>query len=44
MAKNKPRWKDLPLNERLARQLKQRGVSDEMCGHIRDMGKKKQNN
>ena len=36
MAKNKPRWKDLPFYERFAKQLKQHGVSDEMCEHIRE--------
>lgn len=41
MAKNKPRWKDLPFYERFAKQLKQHGVSDEMCEHIRERGKKK---
>lgn len=46
MAKDKPRWKDLPFYERFAKQLKQHGVSDEMCEHIREKGKKKveQNN
>ena len=42
MAKNKPRWKDLPFYERFAKQLKQHGVSDEMCEHIRERGKKKE--
>lgn len=42
MAKNKPRWKDLPFYERFAKQLKQRGVSDETCEHIRERGKKKE--
>ena len=42
MAKNKPRWNDLPDYERLAKRLKQYGVSDEMCGHIREIGKKKE--
>ena len=41
MAKGKPRWKDLPFYERLAKQLKHHGVSDEMCEHIRERGKKK---
>lgn len=36
--KNKPRWKDLPLNERLAKRCRQKGVSDEMCEHIRQLG------
>ena len=38
----KPRWKDLPFYERFAKQLKQHGVSDEMCEHIRERGKKKE--
>lgn len=40
MVKNKPRWKDLPYYERLARQLKQRGISNEMCERIRENGRK----
>ena len=36
--KNKPRRKDLPLNERLAKRCMQKGVSDEMCEHIRQLG------
>lgn len=39
--KNKPRWKDLPFYEQFARQLKQRGYSDETCEHIRERGKSK---
>ena len=42
MSKNKPRWKDLPFYERFARQCKQRGVSDEMCEHIRERGREKE--
>ena len=42
MAKNKPRWKDLPLYDCLAKRCKQYGVSDEMCEHIRERGKKKE--
>ena len=42
MAKGKPRWKDLPLYDRLAKRCKQYGVSDEMCEHIREIGKKKE--
>ena len=42
MAKGKTRWKDLPFYERFVKQLKQRGVSDEMCEHIRERGKKKE--
>lgn len=36
--KEKPRWKELPFYERFARELKQRGVSEEMCEHIRKRG------
>ena len=42
MAKGKARWKDLPLYDRLAKRCKQHGVSDEMCEHIRERGKKKE--
>lgn len=42
MAKNKPRWKDLPLYDRLSKRCKQHGVSDEMCEYIREKGKKKE--
>lgn len=34
MAK-KSRWKNLPPNERFAKKLQQRGVSDETCEIIR---------
>lgn len=40
--KNKPRWKDLPFHERFVRELKQHGVSDEMCEYIRKRGDKKE--
>ena len=43
MSKRKPSWKDLPFYERAAKQLKQRGVSEEMCEHIRKRGRKKEN-
>lgn len=42
MAKGKPRWKELSFHERLLKRLKQHGVSDEMCEHIRERGKKKE--
>lgn len=42
VAKGKTRWKDLPLYDRLAKRCKQHGVSDEMCEHIRERGKKKE--
>ena len=35
----KPRWKELSVSERLARSCKQRGVSEEMCDHIRSRDK-----
>lgn len=44
MAKGKPRWKDLPLYERLTKQLKQYGVSKETCERIRENGKKREQN
>ena len=34
--------KDLPLYDLLAKRCKQHGVSDEMCEHIRERGKKKE--
>lgn len=43
MSKGKPRWKDLPFYERFAKQLKQYGVSEEMCEHIRERGREKEN-
>ncbi len=42
MKKDKPRWKNLPMYERLARRCKQSGVSEEMCEHIRERGKQKE--
>lgn len=42
MSKGKPRWKDLPFYERFAKQLKQHGVSEEMCEHIRKRGREKE--
>ena len=39
MSKSKPRWKDLPFYERFVKQLKQHGVSEEMCEHIRERGR-----
>ena len=43
MKKDKPRWKSLPMYERLARRCKQSGVSEEMYEHIRERGKQKEN-
>ena len=42
MKKDKPRWKNLPMYERLARRCKQSGVSEEMCEHIRERSKQKE--
>lgn len=42
MKKNKPRWKNLPTYERLARRCKQSGASEEMCEYIRERGKQKE--
>ena len=36
--KDKPRWKDLPFHEWFARELKQRGASEERCERIRKRG------
>lgn len=41
MRKNKPRWKNLPTYERMARRCKQSGVSDEMCDWIRTFPERK---
>ena len=43
MSKGKPRWKDLPFYERFAKQLKQNGVSEETCEHIKERGREKEN-
>lgn len=43
MKKDKPRWKSLPMYERLSRRCKQSGVSEEMYEHIRERGKQKEN-
>ena len=40
MAKNKPRWKELPYYERLARRLTQQGASSYMIELVRKMEKK----
>lgn len=41
MAKNKPRWRDLPLYERMAKFAKRNGDSDEMVEYIREKAKEK---
>nr|DAH62721.1 MAG TPA: hypothetical protein [Caudoviricetes sp.] len=40
MKKNKHRWKDLPVYDRLAKKCKQHGGSDEMCENVREKVKK----
>lgn len=42
MKKDKPRWKNLPMYESLARRCKQFGASEEMCEHLRNRGKEKE--
>lgn len=42
MKKDKPRWKNLPMYERLYRRCKQSCVSEEMCEHIRERCKQKE--
>ena len=40
MKKNKPRWRDLPSSERLARKAKSYGFPDNVVNNIREYGKK----
>lgn len=40
MKKNKPRWRDLPSSERLARNAKSYGVPDNVVNNIKEYGKK----
>nr|DAX07182.1 MAG TPA: hypothetical protein [Bacteriophage sp.] len=42
MKKNKPRWKNLDMWERLARRCKQNGASEDTVEHIRDHGKQRE--
>ena len=42
MKKNKPRWKNLDMWERLARRCKQKGASEDTVGHIREHGKQRE--
>lgn len=42
MAKNKPRWKNFDMWERLARRCKQNGVSEDTVEHIREHGKQRE--
>ena len=39
--KNKPRWKNLDMWERLARRCKQSGCSEDTVEHIREHGKQR---
>ena len=39
--KNKPRWKNLDMWERLARRCKQNGALEETVEHIREHGKRR---
>lgn len=42
MKKNKPRWKNLDMWERLARRCKQNGASEDTVEHIREHGKQRE--
>lgn len=39
--KNKPRWENLDMWERLARRCKQNGASEETVEHIREHGRQR---
>lgn len=41
MKKNKPRWKELDIWERLARRCKQNGASEDTVEHIREHGRQR---
>ena len=41
MKKNKPRWKNLDMWERLARRCKQSGCSEDTVEHIREHGRQR---
>ena len=41
MKRNKPRWKNLDMWERLARRSKQNGASEDTVEHIREHGRKR---
>lgn len=43
MKKNKPRWKELDIWERLARRCKQGGCSEDTVEHIREHGIQRRN-
>lgn len=42
MKKNKPRWKNLDMWERLARRCKQNGASEDTVEYIREYGKQRE--
>lgn len=42
MKKNKPRWKNLDMWERLARRCKQNGASEDTVEHIREHKKQRE--
>ena len=42
MKKNKPRWKNLDMWERLARRCRQNGASEDTVEHIREHGKQRE--
>ena len=42
MKKNKPRWKNLPFYERVARIGKRNGAPDWLVDHLRERGKQKE--
>lgn len=42
MKKNKPRWKNLDMWERLVRRCKQNGASEYTVEHIREHGEQKE--
>ena len=42
MKKNKPRWKNLDMLERLARRCKQNGASEDTVEHIREHGNQRE--
>lgn len=41
MKKNKPRWKNLDMRERLTRRCKQNGASEDTVENIREHGKQR---
>ena len=41
MAKGKPRWKDLTFEERLVKQVKRMGASENTIKHLQERAEKK---